>query len=312
MRIAYFGDGPWAHRALRQLLAEGYDVALVVVRADFRDPVLLEIAREHSIESTWHENVNSPEFLERLRALQADLGVSMSFNQIIRHELLHLFPQRFINCHAGKLPFYRGRNILNWALINDEQEIGVTCHYIDAGIDTGDIILQKTFPITDADDYGTVLERAIALCPAVLVEAVGLLRDASARPYAQPAIGTYFVARQNGDEFIDWSWPSRRVFTFVRAITTPGPLARTWLRVGAELALVLIERVAEVPDMPAYYCAEGAVVGISAAGNPLIKTGDTVVEVLAYQIQHPKRRRLRVSDRLGLNPNLLVAPAPAA
>ena len=73
-----------------------------------------------------------------------------------------------INCHAGKLPFYRGRDILNWVLINDEKEFGITVHYMDEGIDTGDIILQRTFPITDEDSYKTLLERSYDECANIL------------------------------------------------------------------------------------------------------------------------------------------------
>ena len=64
-----------------------------------------------------------------------------------------------------KLPFYKGRNILNWVLINDEKEFGITVHYVDEGIDTGDIILQETFPIIDSDDYSTLLDKAYEECP---------------------------------------------------------------------------------------------------------------------------------------------------
>ena len=77
-----------------------------------------------------------------------------------------------INCHAGKLPFYRGRNILNWALINDEKEFGVTVLYMDEGIDTGDIVLQKTFPITEMDDYSTLLNRAYQECASLLFQSI--------------------------------------------------------------------------------------------------------------------------------------------
>jgi methionyl-tRNA formyltransferase len=65
----------------------------------------------------------------------------MSFNQIFKSEIINLPRLKTINCHAGKLPFYRSRNILNWVLINDEKEFGITVHYVDEGIDTGDIIL---------------------------------------------------------------------------------------------------------------------------------------------------------------------------
>ena len=87
----------------------------------------------------------------------------MSFDQIFKSEIIYLSKHKIINCHAGKLPFYRGRNVLNWVLINDE-EFGITVHYVDEGIDTGDIILQKKFPISDQDNYKTLLEKSYRMC----------------------------------------------------------------------------------------------------------------------------------------------------
>ena len=300
MKVAFFGDGPWAHEALRQTIAQGYDVRVVVVRDDYRDPVLLRIAHERSIRGTSHPNVNSDEFLAELRGLGCDLAVSMSFNQILRAPIRAVFPRGFLNCHAGKLPFYRGRNILNWALINDEREIGVTCHYVDDGVDTGDIVTQRCFAVTDDDTYATVLERAISLCPSVLLEAMNAVRDGSATRAAQPRDGTYFVQRREGDEWIDWTWSARRVWTFVRAISTPGPCARTLLRLPEGVAEVVIERARLVPTQLPYVCAEGAVVGVRD-GEPLVKTGDSVIALTSYELRHDTRKKLRIGDRLGLS-----------
>ncbi|MDR1522244.1 MAG: hypothetical protein LBS28_05280 [Streptococcaceae bacterium] len=85
--------------------------------------------------------MNSKEVINLLKKYNADLFISMSFNQIFKSEIINLPRLKTINCHAGKLPFYRSRNILNWVLINDEKEFGITVHYVDEGIDTGDIIL---------------------------------------------------------------------------------------------------------------------------------------------------------------------------
>ena len=94
----------------------------------------------------------------------------MSFNQIFKKEIINLPLLKTINCHAGKLPFYRGRNILNWVLINDEKEFGVTVHYMDEGIDTGDIIMQDSFSISGLDDYSTLLLRSYEACAACIVQ----------------------------------------------------------------------------------------------------------------------------------------------
>ncbi len=298
LNIIYYGDGPWAHKALKMLLSGGFKISLVVVRNDHKDPELIKIAKENNIESTWHENVNSEEFLDVLKKHKPNLGISMSFNQIFRDSTLNFFEKGVINCHAGKLPYYRGRNILNWALINDEKEVGVTCHYVDKGIDTGDIILQKCFDVSDEDDYGTLLKKAIDLCPTVLYESVQLIQSDEVKRKKQPTEGTYFIQRKIGDELVNWNWSSRRVFCFVRAITTPGPLAQTYLKTSAEPLLIRIEKCKMVKNAINYICAEGAVIGVSPEGNPLIKTGDNCIELTKYSIESDLRKKLRVGDRL--------------
>ena len=72
-----------------------------------------------------YEDVNSPQAVAKFQKYNADLFVSMSFDQILKKDIILLPKMGFLNCHAGALPFYRGRNILNWALINDEKEFGV-------------------------------------------------------------------------------------------------------------------------------------------------------------------------------------------
>lgn len=114
--------------------------------------------------------------------------MSMPFNQIFRGEMIHMPRLKTINCHTGKLPFYRGRNVLNWVLINDEKEFGITVHYMDNGIDTGDIILQSSYPITDNDTYETLLKQAYTGCTDVLYEAVKKIQDGTAVRINQDSI----------------------------------------------------------------------------------------------------------------------------
>ena len=129
MRIGYFADGPWAHKAFEKLIKdESIKIVFMTVRYDKRDEALLRLAEQYSIPVELSENINSPDFIDTVKKYNADLFVSMSFNQIFRDEIRNLPKQKTINCHAGKLPFYRGRNILNWALINDEKEFGITVH----------------------------------------------------------------------------------------------------------------------------------------------------------------------------------------
>ena len=117
MRIGYFGDGPWAHKAIEQIL-KFVEIDFITPRYDRVDPVLKKYADKLGIPFKVEENVNNSSFLDWLRNRNVDLFVSMSFNQILREPILQIPSKGFINCHAGALPFYRGRNPLNWVLIN--------------------------------------------------------------------------------------------------------------------------------------------------------------------------------------------------
>lgn len=292
MNIGYFADGPWAHRALERILQDpAMTVRFVCARWDAPDPVLRRMATERGLDFLTERSINSDEFLAKMESYGCDIFVSMSFNQIFRKPLFDLPPLKTINCHAGKLPRYRGRNILNWALINDEKEFGVTVHYIDEGIDTGDIISQVCFPISDADDYGTLLQRAYVGCADVLYDALVAIREGRAKriPQASLAPGFYCSQRKAGDERLHWDQPSRDVFNFVRAISRPGPQARTYLG-GREIS---VNRIELIPHAPAYKGCPGAVVGV-AQGSFDVKTSDSFVRVVDWS----GVERVKVGDRL--------------
>lgn len=296
MKIGYLGDGPWARDALDRMLEDDrLDVRFIVPRYDSQDPQLRARAEAHGIAFLPIRDINDDATLRQLAAYEPDLLVSMSFDQIMRRGILELCPRGAINCHAGALPFYRGRNVLNWALINDATEFGVTVHYMDEGIDTGDIILQRTSAITDDDTYATLLDRAVVLCAATLHEAIVLLVEDQAEAIEQATIhptGFYTGRRIEGDEWIDWSWPSRQVFNFVRAITIPGPCARTLVG-DAEIAVV---RASMIPNAPRYVATPGEVVGRD--GDAVhVKTGDTTI--CLDELRMEPEVKLRIGTRLG-------------
>lgn len=297
MKIGYFADGKWGQDAFLQLLeVPEVEIAFVCIRYDTPDQVLKKMVEERGIDLLMHPNINSDEFFALMERYQVEMFVSMSFNQIFKTRLMNYPPYKTINCHAGKLPFYRGRNILNWALINDEQEFGITVHYMDEGIDTGDIILQRTFPITDEDTYQTLLETAYKECPAILVDAVRSIMDGTATRKKQREIhpvGMYCGRRMAGDETLDWNQTSRQVFNFVRAICDPGPMARCKVYHGEESHDVKINAVRLIPDAPVYIGTPGQILYKTDQGY-VVKTVDSFVEVTEYETDG----KIRVGDRL--------------
>lgn len=278
MRIGLFGDGPWARETLTGLAAsDALQVGFVVGRHAAPDGELAEQADRLGIPFVTVPDVNGPSFLERVRRWAPDVNASMSFDQILRRPLLEVAPGGFVNCHAGALPFYRGRNVLNWALINGEGRIGVTVHHIDEGIDTGDIILQRFFDVGADDDYAVVLERATHLCAMTLLDALHQIAAGSATRTPQERVhpvGAYRSRRRQGDEWIDWTWSSGRIHDFVRAIAPPGPGARAVL--GGDV--IAVTRTRPIPEAPVYIDRPGTVVGKDERGI-VVKTGDSTIRV---------------------------------
>ena len=298
MKIGYFADGPWSHKALEKILQDkDHEVCFIVPRFDSQDPILKDMAFEYNIDFLPMENVNDSASIKKLGHYKSDIYISMSFNQILKREILQSCEKGFINCHAGALPFYRGRNILNWALINDEKEFGVTVHHVDEGIDTGDIIIQKMVEINDSDNYASLLDKATIVCSELLYEAILDIAAGKANRIPQDTIhpvGFYCCRRKEGDEWINWNWSSRRIFNFVRAITHPGPCART----GFNGEIISVPRAELICDAPSYIGVPGEVT-FKGSNFFDVKTGDTTLKIFPQKLEKDIFKDLRIGSRLG-------------
>jgi len=311
VKIGYFADGPWSHIALEKLVNDDrFEICFIVPRYDMQDSVLKEWAKKLSVDFLPIEKVNREQSIKMLKKYGADLFISMSFNQILKKEILQVAPLGFINCHAGKLPFYRGRNILNWVLINDEKEYGVTVHYVDEGIDTGDIIEQAVDAISDHDNYAMLLNRATQLCAEVLFKAVSKIEKGTVtreKQIEKHTVGFYCGYRREGDEWIDWNWSSRRIFNFIRSISKPAPCART-LYDGVQ---VMVEHAEMIETAPNYIDVPGTIVGKSG-DSLIVKSGDSTIKlnsVCSTTYPHSENNKLffRIGERFGVNHNILLA-----
>jgi len=283
-RIGYFADGPWSHEAFKLLQNdETVEISFIVPRVNTHDNTLKNFAEKYDIDYLFPVRVNSNEFRAKAKTYNCDLFVSMSFNQIFKEQTITIPRLDTINCHAGRLPFYRGRNVLNWALINDEDEFGITVHFMDEGIDTGDIILQKTYPINDNDNYGSLLETAYKGCAELLYRAIKKIQDGDYRRIKQETIhsvGFYCGKRKAGDEIIDWDNCSRDIFNFVRALATPGPKATTFY----EDQVVKINRVELIENAPNYKNIPGQLLKKTNKGF-FVKTKDSFIHIVEIETE---------------------------
>ena len=229
MRIGYFADGPWSHKAFELIINDTeFNISFIVPRKNTSDLTLKNFSNKYNIDYLENRTVNSDDFINEIKKYDADIFISMSFDQIFKKEILKIPKLGIINCHAGKLPFYRGRNVLNWVLINDEDEFGITVHYVDESIDTGDIINQKTFPISENDNYNTLLQVAYKECAFILYESLCQINNSTSKRIKQDSIdpiGFYCGKRKDGDEKIIWNNKSRDIHNLIRSVCYPGPQA---------------------------------------------------------------------------------------
>ncbi|WP_103027999.1 methionyl-tRNA formyltransferase [Salinibacter altiplanensis] len=278
MRVGFFGDGRWAYRALEKIENDSEIlISFVVARHPAPDSKLQTYAEDRGLSFFTPVDVNDASFLNEIEEYDPDINVSVSYDQILGRDAINLASKGFINCHAGGLPFYRGRNVLNWALINGEDRFGVTVHHIDESIDTGNIVTQKFGVITPQDDYRSLLEKAVELCANSVLKALQDIQDDTVSSIPQSEIhpvGFYSSRRREGDEWIDWSWSSERIHNLIRAIAPPGPGARTLL----DGEPVVILRSEKIPQAPEYIDRPGTVVG-RQEGSVTVKTGDTTIRV---------------------------------
>lgn len=300
MRILYFGDASWGAQALELLHDRGHDLVGVVQRTRPTDDELAGMARKLGLPLFQPLKCNSSEFLTVIRELAPDLNLSVSYDQILRRAIIDSAPLGFVNFHAGMLPWYRGRSVINWAIINGESEIGLTGHFVDEGIDTGDIILQRSFPIAWTDTYKEVLEQMVGAFPGLVADTVDLLAlgDYERRPQAHLP-GSYFPRRGPGDEWLDWHDGSRNLYNKIRALAAPAPGARTLF--GKRQ--LIIWRARFDPDWPCYIATPGQVVGIEIDGSVRVKTGDSTIVLEQLAVGEPQAGesppKLRIGDRLG-------------
>lgn len=296
MKIGYFGDGVWSHLTFDKIVSdERFQISFVALRYYSPDEVLRKKAIDLGIDCLQVQSVNAAENQEKIRRYECQIFVSMSFDQIFKSNFLNIPPLGVINCHAGALPFYRGRNVLNWVLINGSDSFGITVHYVDQGIDTGDIILQKHYPIQDSDDYGSLIRKASVACSDLLYQSLVMIHDGTACRTRQSAIhpvGFYCGKRCDGDEWIDWQWSSRRIFNFVRGITEPGPCACTALN-GHKL---LVKTTSLIENSINYIGTPGEVVG--RTGNDIcVKTGDSTILVLGINERRLGNNKIKIGHR---------------
>src|SRR5271165_686414 len=211
MRLVYLGTPSFAVPTLERIVAAGHDVAAVFTQPDRpkgrgqKDtmPPVKEAALRLGLTVHQPERVRRPEVVEQLRTLAPEAMVVVGYGQIIPQSILDIPPQGIINVHASLLPKYRGAAPIQWAVANGESRTGVTTMKINAGLDTGDMLLKWE---TEIGPEETSLDLGARLAEAGAELLVETLRDNPTPVRQDPAEATYAPILKKEDGQIDWNW----------------------------------------------------------------------------------------------------------
>lgn len=173
--------------------------------------------------------IRDEEAMEILKRLNPDCIVVVSYGQILPKEILELPPKGCLNVHASLLPDYRGAAPIHWAILNGEKETGITTMYMDVGLDTGDMILKSTCPITPEITVGELHDGLAIQGANLLLQTLSLIEKGEATRTPQDVhAGSYapMIGRELSE--IDWSWDAEKICNRIRGLD-PWPSAHSTL-----------------------------------------------------------------------------------
>lgn len=236
MRIVFMGTPDFAVPSLEALLCSPDQVVGVVTQPDrpkgrgqtLTPPPIKVLCQREGLPFLQPTKMKDPEFLDALRAWQPDLIAVTAFGRILPPVILELPPQGCINVHGSLLPKYRGAAPIQWAVINGETETGITTIMMDAGMDTGDMLLQERVQIEPDETAGALSPRLAAVGGRLLVETIRRLKKGDLPRLPQDHTqATMAPLLKKEDGVIDWRRPAIEIANQVRGMS-PWPGAYTY------------------------------------------------------------------------------------
>ena len=239
LRIVFMGTPEFAVGSLSALVEAGCQIVGVITAPDKlagRGMKLTESAvKKYAVEKGLHilqpEKLKNPDFIAALKALNADLQIVVAF-RMLPEIVWEMPPMGTINLHGSLLPQYRGAAPIHWAVINGEKETGVTTFKLQHAIDTGDILLQKSFPIGPDETTGEVHDRMKNIGAKVLVETVKAIAENTLKETQQSTLSSESELKHAPKLFtencvVNWNQSIDQIHNFIRGLSPfPGALSK--------------------------------------------------------------------------------------
>ena len=307
LKIVFFGTPEFAVTSLDALVKDGFNVAAVVTMPDkpagrgkkIQMSDVKRYALEHDLPVLQPEKLKAPEFVDALRAIDADLFIVIAFRML--PEVVWGMPRLgTFNLHASLLPKYRGAAPINHAIINGEKETGITTFFLKHEIDTGDMIAQRSIAIGENENAGELHDRLMMLGAEAVVDTVNAIIDGTLTTSPQPE-GEFIAAPKIFKETcrIDWERPRKNLHDFIRGLA---PYPAAWTRMIEQSGKpsdikIFATSLKDIPSDISLLPGEALVKGKHLYAG----TADGVLEILSLQ---PAGKRAMGADAfiLGYHP----------
>ncbi|ADL34725.1 methionyl-tRNA formyltransferase Fmt [Butyrivibrio proteoclasticus B316] len=318
MKIVFMGTPDFARAALEKIIEAGHEVVLVVTQPDkpkgrsgeLQVSDVKECALLHGLPVFQPVRIKLPENVAELRKYDADIYVVAAFGQILSQEILDIPRLGCVNIHASLLPEYRGAAPIQQAILDGRKETGVTIMQMAAGMDTGDILTQRTIPIAEDETGGGLFDKLSALGAELIVETLPKLERGEITPVPQDEDRATKCGKLSKDMGrIQWSDDADKLRNLVRGLN-PWPSAYTSLnkksfkiwRAKALMELEFRQMAKELGDDKDGVRAKalddkayGTVMAV-LRDSFVVLTGDGYLQI--FEVQLEGKKRMPVKDFL--------------
>ena len=300
MRLVFMGTPEAAVTSLERLLADGHDVVAVYTQPDRpagRGNKLIEspvkrAAAAGAIPVFQPVKLKLDESVETFRALKADGAIVVAYGRILPAPYLEAFPYGAINVHFSLLPKYRGAAPVNWAIVNGETITGVTTMKMDAGLDTGPILLQRETPIGEAESSAELMSRLAGLGADLLSDTLRHLPGIEACPQ-DDSQATLAPIMKKSDGLIDWTMRAEQIARRVRGFQ-PFPSSYSFFRGKRITIWKAVASGDSQADPGSIVETDSGVIGVAAGSGTLLEV---------HELQTEGKRRQPALDVInGLRP----------
>lgn len=300
MKIVFMGTPNAARASLERLLQDKHEIVAVYTQPDkpagrgnklMASPVK-EIALQMNLPIYQPTKIRTAEALETFKSHNADVAVVVAYGRILPQTFLEAFPKGAINVHFSLLPKYRGAAPVNWAIVNGETKTGVTTMKMDAGLDTGAMLLQREIEIGADENAIDLISKLSTLGADLLSETLAMFDELTAQPQ-DDSQATFAPIMKKEDGLIDWNLTATEIRNRVRGFQ-PFPTSYTFYQ-GKKLTIWKAVEVL-IPDANLHFANSpevGTILYADKRGIMIYCGGRVILSIEELQLEGKKRMATR-------------------